>query len=272
MMAWLQVWWLLLHGLFGQMVYPFPGPRVLTVPPPSSGLQVWWEADFGSNCSGACSDGSSQSTWADQSATANNGQLTPIPSVQNPCVASVYHTNQINGKPAVTFNGNDSDGSETCFFFPNNINISASTTTSFAVVHVTKSADDINSVVTSNISNGYFWWVDGNSGTNLQRLYQGVSATVGVSTSTGDTSWHQVNVAYNSATGAYAFRRDRAVDGSGTNALALGAITQVGSSNVGGGNFFTFNGQIAAILIYNRVLTGGEITTVETYLNGKYGL
>ena len=39
-----------------------------------------------------------------------------------------------------------------------------------------------------------------------------------------------------------------------------------------GGGLRSFLGQNAEFILYNRVLSGGEITTVETYINGKYGL
>jgi hypothetical protein len=37
-------------------------------------------------------------------------------------------------------------------------------------------------------------------------------------------------------------------------------------------DLFFFNGQIAEIICYDRLLTGGELTTLETYLNGRYGI
>jgi hypothetical protein len=33
-----------------------------------------------------------------------------------------------------------------------------------------------------------------------------------------------------------------------------------------------FNSNLAEIIVYNRVLTGPEITTIENYLLAKYGI
>src|SRR5690348_15492470 len=113
MMVWLQVWTTLLHSLFAQAVLPWPGTSVPVTPPPSSGLEVWWKADVGNNCGGsACTNGASQTTWADQSGnltcgvgtTPCNGSLSGGISGGN-CTAPIYNTNQINGKPAVKFAG-----------------------------------------------------------------------------------------------------------------------------------------------------------------------
>jgi hypothetical protein len=38
------------------------------------------------------------------------------------------------------------------------------------------------------------------------------------------------------------------------------------------GGRFTFSGEIAEFLLYNSVLSGANIATVETYLHAKYGL
>jgi hypothetical protein len=93
-----------------------------------SGLQVWYAADSGSNCGGVCSDGSSQTTWADKSSNANNL------SAGSCAHAPIYHTNQLNGKPAVTFNG-----SGDCFAVGAAINLQTASTV-FAVVKLTSTA------------------------------------------------------------------------------------------------------------------------------------
>src|SRR5690242_9779177 len=71
------------------------------VVPPLTGMAIWWSADVGNNCSGvACTDGAGQTTWADRSGNGNTGLVSRCG------VTPTFHTNQINGKPAVTFNGN----------------------------------------------------------------------------------------------------------------------------------------------------------------------
>ncbi len=262
MTVWLQVWWILAHGLFSQTVYPFPGPTPVAPPIPLTGALVWWSADFGSNCSGmVCNDGDSQDTFADRSGNGNNGVLSIG---GTPCVATIYHTNQINGMPADTYNGVNTDPGKSCFGV------------SFAGLD-NKSAVTWFLAMKQNASNQAIMAGNNNS-LSLQSVggSQGVNkncvAAIGTSTSAGDTSWHQFNFTYDAGTGAYAFRRDRSADGSGTNSQTITGNWLLLGSNIGCGGVATLNGQIAEFIMYNRVLTGGEITTVETYLNGKYGL
>ncbi len=266
MTAWLQVWAILFHGLLGQAFYPFPGPRILIDPPPLSGMLVWWAADFGSNCSGACTDGASQSTWADQSGNSNNGGL-------NICgTAGVYHTNQINGKPAVTFNGNSgSTAAATCYATPTTLD-NKSTTTMVAVARFA-AGPGVELTLGAGGTSAFRWEGNGlGGGSNLFGIFQGSASNIGFDSAASVQTWFQANVTYNSSTGAYAFRLNRATDGSGTNAKSITANFSNVGINQAGGSINTLNGQVAEFILYNRVLSAGEITTVETYLNSRYGL
>jgi hypothetical protein len=267
MNTWLQIWTLVFHGLFGQAL-PFPGPGGVAIasPIPTSGLLVWWDTSYGNNCSGvACTNGASQNSWADESGNGNTGTLTPA--VTSPCVASVFNTNQINGLPAITFIGNNTVGSETCFSVGNNgtgLN-NKTATTMFAVAKLT-STSAINTLAGG--TNGSFDWR-----ANTSKMQEGLKSCVsslGTSTSAVNTSWHQLNVTYNATT--IAFRTDRAADGSASASATITANWLVLGANFCGGGIEAYNGQLAEYILYNRVLSGGEITTVETYLNGKYGL
>ena len=268
MTVWFQVWWILLHGLFSQAVYPFPGPRVLVTPPPLSGLLVWTEADVGNNCGGgACTDGASQDSWADQSGNGNN--LALVNGVSSNCVASVYHTNQINGKPAVTLNGNTSAGSETCFALNGSLDNKA-TTTFFGVfkARVTSPAGTY-----SGGGGGATTW---NQNGNQQVLQHGSIDGIGTSISAPDTSWHAMIATYNSSSGAYQFFTDLVPDGSGTQARTIGGNWIAIGVTFAGGTIGTWDGQVAEFGMYNRVLSGdstsGEIYTVGNYLYNKYAL
>ncbi|HXS14418.1 MAG TPA: LamG-like jellyroll fold domain-containing protein [Acidobacteriaceae bacterium] len=90
------------------------------------------------------------------------------------------------------------------------------------------------------------------------------SATVSANT------WYQGNVTYVPSTGVYAFRQGRAAAGSGTGptASATATMNRIGS----GASGENFQGQLAAVIVYNRVLTTTEITNVENYLNAKWGV
>lgn len=85
-------------------------------------------------------------------------------------------------------------------------------------------------------------------------------------------TWAQVNTTYNSSTGAFTYRIAKAAAGSGTDARGISTSSfSIGYNAVGGGTE-DFNGLWAALLIYNRVLSGTEITNVENYLTAKWGV
>lgn len=110
------------------------------------------------------------------------------------------------------------------------------------------------------------------TGGNFEIIQAG-TASIGTGTTAMTTGvWKQSNVTYDSSTGAYAFRQSSAANGSGTN---IKPITQnstvIGYNGVGGGGEF-LNGKLAELIVYNRVLTGPEIASVEAYLLAKWGV
>lgn len=221
-----------------------------------SGLQAWYAADTGVSCSGACSDGGGVSAWNDKSSNANNlsvGTGTPV-----------YHTSQINTKPAITFDG------FTYFNFATPINLQASTGgTIFLVFH---STDDTNKqhMVGGPINSFSYWLINSGKAHGADKT---ATAQLAVSTSvpgaSWTTTWYQTNVTRNSTT--IAFRRSQAPDGTTSIANTISANETVIGHDADS-NSARFVGQLAEVLIYNRVLTGGEITTVEAYLFGRYGI
>jgi hypothetical protein len=84
-------------------------------------------------------------------------------------------------------------------------------------------------------------------------------------------TWYQANVTYADATGAFAFRQARTAAGSGTGSVNVvtAGTNWLGS---GGGGSENYQGSIAAIIVYNRVLSSAEITSVENYLFAKWGV
>jgi hypothetical protein len=138
--------------------------------------------------------------------------------------------------------------------------------TIFAVVKLTGTGTK-GMIVSGNAGSIGYWMA--NTGPKLHGIDDVFVAQIGLSTSNADTNWHQINVTYNGS--AYAFRLDRAADGSGTNAQTItDNQTVIGRNDQGGYEYFL--GELAEIFIYSRVLSGAEITSVETYLNTKYGL
>lgn len=86
-------------------------------------------------------------------------------------------------------------------------------------------------------------------------------------------TWFQANATYNGTTGDFAFRQSRAANGSGTGATGAGATsacTEIGSDS-SSTNFLDGAG-MAALIVYNRVLSPTQITNVENYLFAKWGV
>ncbi len=103
------------------------------------------------------------------------------------------------------------------------------------------------------------------------RIANSIVAVIAYSTTTLTSgAWFQGNVTYNDSTGAYAFRVARTAAGSGTNAQTITVGTTTIGAIPGYGDYL--NGKVAEIIIYNRVLSSTEITTVENYLYTKWGV
>jgi hypothetical protein len=84
-------------------------------------------------------------------------------------------------------------------------------------------------------------------------------------------TFFQMNVTYNATTGAFAFRQGRAAANSGTGTTGVGATSAM--NTIGDDQFgSTLGASIAAIIVYNRVLSPTEITNVENYLFAKWGV
>lgn len=108
-----------------------------------------------------------------------------------------------------------------------------------------------------------------NSGPNLSLVNEGVALIAACSTAWVVGTAFQANVTYNDTTGAWAFRQGRAAANSGTGATGVNGLI-----NTVGGDQFASNlrASIAALIIYNRVLTAPEIASVEAYLLAKWGV
>ena len=111
-------------------------------------------------------------------------------------------------------------------------------------------------------------------GANQLNVTSALTAIIATSSAVGTAgTWVQMNAQYDDLTGNYAFRIGRAAAGSGTATIRTisqptVALGYNAANAAAGGNTFGF----AAVLIYNRLLTAGEITTVETYLFNKWGV
>lgn len=110
-----------------------------------------------------------------------------------------------------------------------------------------------------------------------QKLVLADSNTAVLATSTGSltaSTYQQVMCQWTNSTKAYLFHIARTAAGSGTGSATFASTTVPCSGmfyNVqASANFF--NGKFAEMLCYDRVLTSLEITAVESYLLGKWGV
>jgi len=107
---------------------------------------------------------------------------------------------------------------------------------------------------------------------NTVRLVSAATAAIGQTSGVVVNGVSSVLGATFSAVGAYDVRWGYASIGSGTNNLSFtaGRTTELLCNNQNGGD--NWLGYVFEILKYNRVLSGAEITSVETYLKTKWGL
>lgn len=191
--------------------------------------------------------------------------LTPLSiSAQPPVVSS----SQLNAKNTVTFNSTASQayncntlesagGANTGFFLPSS--------TGFFVFN--SAGISVNQSLICGGSNSLGF------GINSSALYLTLAfvGTIGASTAPLlSNTWYQVNYTYNSVTGVYSFRVAQTGAGSGTQTATVSAVTSGLGWTTGYGQYF--NGALAEAIVYDRVLTNTEITTMETYLNTKWGV
>ena len=104
-------------------------------------------------------------------------------------------------------------------------------------------------------SSGWAWYIQSD---NQEFGKAGVSAAADSSTKITDTKWHHIAVTYDGSTTRYYL--DGNADGSPAYSTTFnngGAVYGIGSDPTFGG---FFNGYIDDVRIYNRVLTGSEIT------------
>ncbi len=207
-----------------------------------SGLLGWWKAD-----SLALSDTDPVTTWADSSGNGNNaGGANGV----------LYRTNQINGLPAVFFDGSDDSL---------DVSTLTATTKPVSIFAVVKPADtSTRTVVSCDAAGGLQLRIDPKLTANKATV-----AAIGSSnTSLSGGTAYRVALTY-SATGAYTFYLNGTADGSGTNDQTFSAsIVRIGR-NI---NSEPMSGLIAELLIYDSVLSSTDRASVESYLSTKYSI
>lgn len=76
---------------------------------------------------------------------------------------------------------------------------------------------------------------------------------------------------YNTSGGAWSIYVNGAAAGSGTNVQGVTTrLTSIGRNGANNGEYYS--GDIAELIVWNRVLNGTELATVNTYVTGRYGI
>ena len=215
---------------------------------PSGGLVTWLRADAGITLDGNNGVG----TWHDLSG--NNNDLRQTNPTNRPTVVS----NVINGKPVVRFN--------TSQFLISALDVS----NPYTIVTVSKLNGGTNQRLISNASPGYSNnWLLGYWGTYKNQIYAGgwvnnpataADAIPHLYTATGDGV----------TTSFYDYGNLIAANGSGV--LKMGKLQLNGTNGESGTVAESSDGDIAEVIVYNRVLSAAERQVVEGYIGIKYGL
>jgi len=221
-----------------------------------SGLVVWLKANQGTD---GLNDGDLLSIWGDHSGLGNNATQ-PVAAAK-----PIFLKTALNGNAAVQFNG----GAR--FFNINLLGISNSQYTILSVIRRGAAA-----------SNQYFLGVQQSSPTGLHmgyrlnnslRLFDNtVSANAAVANfSAGNETPAIVISSYSNTVGRTVTEVKNGASSFGWNANT-GAMVFTGNGAIGRGfNANGFNGLVAEVIVYNRVLTTAELKNIQTYLSVKYG-
>ena len=215
------------------------------VPLTISDLALWLKADagvFSDAGSTPAVDGDLVTQWNDQSGNNNHAGASVKPT---------YETNSLNGLPSIRFPGSKHFG----------LTSSVVTTeiTVFCVSRrfVTSSFIGLFSAPTNGLAYAF------NSSGNLILNKVNVSTLHTSSLVDRRSMWLQSNFTKSASSNLIAQRVNGASAGS-TTTTTTDPLTIIGENSL--------NGYISEIIIYSRELSGTEITTIEDYLEAKYGI
>jgi len=233
---------------------------------PSSGLSLWLKAD-----AGVTTSGSNVTAWADQSGNGENA-TTENGGADSP----IFVSSAQNSKPAIQFNNSDLEGASfmriaspafnlknsTAFFVAKQIN-----QIFFARLFAFLSADgddydtdDGMAVVYNATTDPRQFQIESNGGSAFENASN--YEAFGVASYT-ITSGGLITPFFNSVAGTTHENGDMASTNGADALIAQGS--QIASASA-------FDGQIAEIVLYSRVLTTPERQQVESYLNAKYAI
>lgn len=260
--------------------------------PVATNLKVWVSADCMtaiSPCATSYSDGHSfttNQTWLDRSGNANN--LT----IDANELACVFKLNKLNGLPAMSFSG--PDGSGACgWTFASQPDSGATSWAVFVVFQAAVTGGSGGGVIlgphtAAAISNTFMYvapdtFAECAAGASRQQsLVKSGAVLVSCGNASPDLNWHQMSVQFSNSTdqNTNSYRIDKGSDGpasftSSVIGTSNGGIGELGVRDQGSSYSIALQGRIAELLIYTgtgALLTGGNVTTNETYLGCRYGL
>ncbi|MFN0032948.1 MAG: PKD domain-containing protein [Flavobacteriales bacterium] len=224
----------------------------------SSGLKVWLKGDAGTSTT---TDGAFMSYWNDQSGNGNNA--TQATGAAQP----KYIKTALNGNPAMESNGG------TRYF---GLSLSSIDNHEFTVITVVKRAGSSNnqyiigiqqSVPSPGLHIGYV------TNANLRHGNYGNTLNLGVTTYNAATESPRIVMAECSSTFAKTITEIK--DGTQLSASNGNILhyTQGASGALGRGwTTSGFQGYIAEVVVYDRILTAAEKRQIHTYISIKYGL
>ena len=226
----------------------------------STGLVSWFKADAGTSTT---SEGAAIASWLDYSPLAKHADQVTVAS------RPLYYSNIINGHPAVR--------TSSARFF--NVDWSIINDTNYTIYAVTRrlaggSFNHILGIQGTTATNSFLTL--GYTGTTLVRHTQ-YGNILGISTEAYNATTEIPTVMacqFNEAIGKAAWRiRDGVkTSATGTNKTHYPYPAGIRGRIGRGGEGYGFNGYIAEVFVYDRVLTNDEKARINTYLSVKYGL
>ncbi len=223
---------------------------------PTTNLKLWLKADAGTNTT---TDGAAVSNWADQSGNGNNA--TQSTTANQP----TYVASALNGKPAIHFNGGEDLNLPTA----STLGILNSDYEMFIVARTNSSSASPNFLISSANIEQFEMHLNGAAGAR----FIPTSATYIDEGSAGQYADNNPHIFNAQASSTEGLIRVDGVNGSDT-------LTNVQSSSDGAlalgvrisGPGYYLTGDIAEVIIYNKVLTTSDRILVESYLASKYGI
>jgi hypothetical protein len=224
-----------------------------------TGLIRWYKADGtlyqdSAGTTPATADGDPVGYWTDASTSAAHSKQTT--STKRPTLKT--GANGINGLPVIQFDGGDD-------YLSDGATISLKPFSIFAVFKPTNFSAT-RTIIGGHV-NGMQFRADQPSGT-LHLVKQGAVDLGSASSNLTAATAVLVAGTYDSS-GNYTFRINRAAAGSGTNNQTIPTDSIYVGSNNAISEFML--GPIGEILIFNTVISGSDLTNIESYLSGRWG-